>query len=57
MDAGRVGGIVLIGQAPGIVEHEIGTPFGGRAGKELFRWLASIGIDECDFRDVFTWRL
>jgi uracil-DNA glycosylase len=51
MDAGRVGEIVLIGQAPGIIEHDIGVPFGGRAGRELFRWFASIGIEETSFRN------
>lgn len=51
MDGGRHGGIVLIGQAPGIVENESGRPFGGRAGRELFRWLGSIGISEAEFRD------
>jgi len=51
MDAGHRDGIVLIGQAPGLVEHENGRPFGGRAGRELFRWLASVGIKESDFRD------
>jgi len=51
MDGGRTNGIVLIGQAPGIVENENGRPFGGRAGRELFRWLDSIGIEEAEFRD------
>lgn len=51
MDGGRRGGIVLIGQAPGVVENENGMPFGGRAGRELFRWLASVGIEEAEFRD------
>lgn len=51
MDGGRKRGIVLIGQAPGIVENENGRPFGGRAGKELFRWMSSIDIEEAEFRD------
>jgi uracil-DNA glycosylase family 4 len=51
MDGGRRHGIMLIGQAPGIVENESGRPFGGRAGKELFRWMASVGIAEDQFRD------
>jgi uracil-DNA glycosylase len=42
---------MLIGQAPGIVENESGRPFGGRAGRELFRWLASVDIAEDEFRD------
>ena len=41
---------MLIGQAPGITELEVRRPFAGRAGKELFRWLASIDITESDFR-------
>lgn len=43
--------IMLIGQAPGHVELEKRRPFQGRAGRELFRWMRSIGIDEADFRD------
>jgi len=42
--------MMLIGQAPGITEQNIRRPFAGRAGKELFRWLASVGIDEAEFR-------
>ncbi len=49
-DGGRHSGVVLIGQAPGIVEFENLTPFGGRAGRTLFRWLSSIGIEEAEFR-------
>jgi uracil-DNA glycosylase family 4 len=50
--AGRAGNrIMLIGQAPGITELEVRRPFAGRAGKELFRWLASIDITEADFRE------
>lgn len=37
---------MLVGQAPGKVEAGGGAPFSGRAGKTLFRWLASIGLDE-----------
>lgn len=50
-DGGRRGGVVLIGQAPGIVEFDSGRPFGGRAGREMFRWLATVGISEDEFRD------
>lgn len=50
--SGRWGNrIMLIGQAPGITELEIRKPFAGRAGRELFRWMASIGIREEEFRD------
>jgi uracil-DNA glycosylase len=42
--------MMLIGQAPGITELQIRRPFAGRAGRELFRWMSSIGIDEDEFR-------
>ena len=42
--------IMLVGQAPGVVEQTIRRPFQGRAGKELFRWMAGIGIAEDEFR-------
>jgi uracil-DNA glycosylase len=38
--------VMLVGQAPGKVEAAGGAPFSGRAGRTLFRWLASIGLDE-----------
>jgi uracil-DNA glycosylase len=38
--------VVLVGQAPGKMEATNGRPFAGRAGGTLFRWLASIGLDE-----------
>src|SRR5579884_626418 len=44
--------MMLIGQAPGQVELELRRPFQGRAGRELFRWMASIGISEQEFRDA-----
>jgi uracil-DNA glycosylase len=37
---------MLIGQAPGRTEATSGRPFAGRAGGTLFRWLASIGLEE-----------
>jgi uracil-DNA glycosylase len=43
--------MMLIGQAPGITELEVRRPFAGRAGKELFRWFASIDVTEDDFRE------
>lgn len=42
--------IIQIGQAPGIHEGEIGKPFGWTAGKTLFQWYATIGIEEEIFR-------
>ncbi|MCB1735084.1 MAG: uracil-DNA glycosylase family protein [Gammaproteobacteria bacterium] len=43
--------IMSIGQAPGIREGELGQPFAWTAGKTLFKWFASIGRDECAFRE------
>jgi uracil-DNA glycosylase len=49
--SGRLGDrMMLIGQAPGVVEVEIRRPFAGRAGRELFRWLRTIAIEEEEFR-------
>jgi uracil-DNA glycosylase len=42
---------MLVGQAPGQVETGGGRPFAGRAGRTLFRWLESVGIDESTARD------
>ena len=42
--------VMLLGQAPGLHEGRIGKPFAWTAGKTLFQWLASIGIDEVIFR-------
>lgn len=44
--------VLLIGQAPGPREGAMGKPFAWTAGKTLFRWLASLGIDEEKFRSV-----
>jgi len=38
--------VMIVGQAPGVVELTTRTPFSGRAGAELRRWLARAGIDE-----------
>lgn len=42
--------ILLIGQAPGDREGDLGRPFAWTAGKTLFKWFASIGVNEADFR-------
>jgi len=42
---------MLIGQAPGQVEAGGGKPFAGRAGRTLFRWLASARLDEATARE------
>jgi uracil-DNA glycosylase len=45
--------VMLVGQAPGQVETSASErrAFAGRAGKTMFRWLASIGVDEPTFRE------
>lgn len=42
--------ILLVGQAPGDREGELGQPFAWTAGKTLFKWFDSIGVSESDFR-------
>lgn len=43
--------VMLIGQAPGTREIEQGRPFCWTAGKTMFRWFESIGLDEVGFRE------
>jgi len=43
--------IMLIGQAPGIHEARVRRPFGWTAGKTLFKWFSSIGVEEEYFRE------
>lgn len=43
--------ILLVGQAPGDREGELGRPFAWTAGKTLFKWFDSIGVEEADFRE------
>ena len=42
--------LMIVGQAPGIHEGKIGKPFGWTAGKTLFKWFSSIGLEEEAFR-------
>ncbi len=42
--------ILLVGQAPGDKEGDLGRPFAWTAGKTLFKWFASIGLNEEAFR-------
>jgi uracil-DNA glycosylase len=42
--------LLLVGQAPGDKEPRLGRPFAWTAGKNLFKWLATIGVDEDTFR-------
>jgi uracil-DNA glycosylase len=44
--------VMLVGQAPGPVEHDQTRPFAGRAGRQLMRWLVRGGFrDEVDVRE------
>jgi uracil-DNA glycosylase len=42
--------VLLVGQAPGDKEGVMGKPFAWTAGKTLFKWFASIGLEEESFR-------
>jgi uracil-DNA glycosylase len=42
--------VLRIGQAPGDKEGPAGKPFAWTAGKTMFKWFATIGIDETRFR-------
>ena len=43
--------VMLIGQAPGPREGELGRPFAWTAGRTLFRWFeTATGVDEASFR-------
>lgn len=43
--------VLLVGQAPGDKEPIAGKPFAWTAGKNMFKWFASLGVDEESFRD------
>ena len=43
--------VLLIGQAPGHKEIEICKPFAWTAGKTLFKWFSTIGLEEQEFRE------
>lgn len=42
--------VLLLGQAPGAKEGPLGRPFAWTAGKTLFQWLGTLGIDEAGVR-------
>lgn len=42
--------VMSVGQAPGIHEGKVQRPFGWTAGKTLFQWFESIGVDEESYR-------
>ncbi len=43
--------IILIGQAPGVKEGDLKKPFAWTAGKNMFKWFLSIGLNEQSFRE------
>lgn len=43
--------IYLVGQAPGPREASLGRPFAWTAGRTLFSWFATLGVDEATFRE------
>jgi uracil-DNA glycosylase len=43
--------VLLVGQAPGDKEPLLGRPFAWTAGKQLFKWFASLGLEEAQFRE------
>jgi uracil-DNA glycosylase len=43
--------VLLVGQAPGDKEPQMGRPFAWTAGKNMFRWFAGLGVDEARFRE------
>jgi len=44
--------MMIVGQAPGITEQEVGRPFNAGSGTRLFGWLAGAGIEEEWFRNT-----
>lgn len=42
--------IYLVGQAPGPREVKLGRPFAWTAGRTMFGWFATLGVDEATFR-------
>ncbi|MDD2943088.1 MAG: uracil-DNA glycosylase family protein [bacterium] len=42
--------VMLVGQAPGPKEGQFGKPFAWTAGRTMFGWFASIGLEEEAFR-------
>ncbi len=45
-----LGDVMLLGQAPGSREGNLGRPFAWTAGRTMFGWFEGLGIDEQTFR-------
>ncbi len=50
MGAAVASPVLLVGQAPGDKEPKLGRPFAWTAGKNLFKWFATLDVDEATFR-------
>jgi len=44
--------VMVVGQAPGVTESEVGRPFNASSGRRLFAWLAEAGWEETVFRET-----
>lgn len=57
-DGNPQGRVMIVGEAPGRDEDEIGRPFVGRAGQLLDRMLAAIGLDRSQvyIANIVPWR-
>jgi len=57
-DGNPLGRVMILGEAPGRDEDEIGRPFVGRAGQLLDRMLAAIGLDrnQVYIANIVPWR-
>jgi uracil-DNA glycosylase len=42
--------VMVVGQAPGVTESEVGRPFNASSGRRLFAWLERAGWEEATFR-------
>jgi uracil-DNA glycosylase len=42
--------VMVVGQAPGVTESEVGRPFNASSGRRLFSWLGQAGWEETTFR-------
>jgi uracil-DNA glycosylase len=42
--------MILVGQAPGPKERDVGRPFAFTAGTRMFQWFARLGVSEEEFR-------
>jgi uracil-DNA glycosylase len=43
--------VLLVGQAPGPREPQLGRPFAWTAGRQLFKWFEPLGLNEAQFRE------